>query len=49
MIINIKNKDTLIYGEFIFKCCVGRNGFIKKKTEGDKKTPIGIFSLDKIY
>ncbi len=49
MIIKIKNKDTLIYGEFIFKCCVGKNGFIKKKTEGDKKTPIGKFSLDKIY
>ncbi len=49
MIINIKNKDTLIYDEFIFKCCVGKNGFSKKKVEGDKKTPIGIFSLGNLY
>ena len=49
MIIKIKNKDTLIYDEFIFKCCVGKNGFSKKKVEGDKKTPIGNFSLENLY
>ena len=49
MTIIVKNKDTLIYDDFVFRCCVGKNGFIKKKIEGDKKTPIGIFSLDYIY
>ena len=49
MTIKVKNKDTLIYDEFEFRCCVGKNGFTKKKIEGDKKTPIGIFSLDKVY
>ena len=49
MIIKIKNKDTLIYDEFIFQCCVGKNGFSKNKVEGDKKTPIGNFSLGNLY
>ena len=49
MTIIVKNKDTLIYDDFIFKCCVGKNGFTKKKIEGDKKTPIGKFSLECIY
>ena len=49
MLIIIKNKETLICDDFIFKCCVGKNGFIKRKKEGDKKTPIGKFSLDNIY
>ena len=49
MTIVVKNKDTLIYDDFIFKCCVGKNGFSKKKIEGDKTTPIGKFSLEYIY
>ena len=49
MLIIIKNKETLICDDFIFKCCVGKNGFIKRKKEGDKKTPIGKYSLDNIY
>ena len=49
MTIVVKNKDTLIYDDFIFKCCVGKNGFSKKKIEGDKKTPIGKFALECIY
>ena len=49
MTIVVKNKDTLIYDNFIFKCCVGKNGFSKEKIEGDKKTPIGKFSLECIY
>ena len=31
MTIIVKNKDTLIYDDFIFKCCVGKYGFTKKK------------------
>ena len=49
MTIIVKNKDTLIYDDFIFRCCVGKNGFARNKIEGDNKTPIGIFSLEFIY
>ena len=49
MTIIVKNKDTLIYDEFSFKCCIGKNGFTKKKIEGDKKTPKGTFSLGNIF
>ena len=37
MIITVKDKHTLIFDEFKFKCCVGKNGFSKNKLEGDKK------------
>ena len=49
MTIIIKNKDTLIFKEFKFKCCVGKKGFSKFKNEGDKKTPIGTFALGNLY
>ena len=49
MTIILKNKETLIYEEFCFKCCIGKNGLTKNKFEGDKKTPKGIFSLGKLY
>ena len=49
MTIIIKNKDTLIFDEFIFRCCVGKMGFSKNKIEGDKKTPIGQFKLENLY
>ena len=49
MTIIVKNKDTLKFGDFIFKCCVGMNGFSRNKIEGDKKTPIGTFALENLY
>jgi len=49
MTIIVKNKQTLIFDEFIFKCCIGKKGFTKNKVEGDKKTPTGTFSLGKLY
>ena len=49
MTIFVKNKHTLLYKDFIFRCCVGRNNFSKKKVEGDKKTPIGVFNLENLY
>ena len=49
MTIIVKNKDTLIYDDFEFRCCVGKKGFVKRKIEGDKKTPIGNFSLGNVY
>tara|TARA_B110000259_G_scaffold64302_1_gene75932 strand:- start:522 stop:1016 length:495 start_codon:yes stop_codon:yes gene_type:complete len=49
MTIILKNKDTLQVDEFIFKCSIGKNGISKKKIEGDKKTPKGIFSIGNLY
>ena len=49
MLIKLKNKDTLIFDEFKFKCAIGKNGLKKNKIEGDKSTPKGIFSLGKLY
>ena len=49
MIIKIKNKDTLIAGEFKLKCCVGKKGLSKNKVEGDFKTPSGKFKLGNLY
>ena len=49
MLINLKNKDRLIIDDFEFKCCIGKKGIKKRKIEGDKSTPRGIFSLGKVY
>jgi len=49
MIIRIKNKDTLIIEEFMFKCSIGKNGTTKNKIEGDFYTPIGKFEIGKLY
>ena len=45
MNIKVKDKNTLIFDNFKFKCCIGKKGFTKSKKEGDKKTPIGTFKL----
>ncbi len=45
MTIILKNKGTLIFDDFIFPCSIGKKGSAKMKVEGDKKTPIGAFSL----
>ena len=49
MTIIIKNKETLIFDDFNFKCSIGKKGFSKKKVEGDLKTPRGIFAIDCLY
>tara|TARA_Y100000741_G_C18175457_1_gene527082 strand:+ start:519 stop:1010 length:492 start_codon:yes stop_codon:yes gene_type:complete len=49
MLIKLKNKDTLEFKEFKFKCSIGKNGLKKNKIEGDKSTPIGIFDLGIVY
>ncbi len=49
MIIIIKNKDTLLIDDFKFRCSIGKNGFSKKKLEGDFTTPRGKFNLGNIY
>ena len=49
MTIILKNKATLVFDQFIFRCCIGKNGLSNKKIEGDKKTPIGQFSIGNLY
>ena len=49
MTIVVKNKETLIFEDFRFKCCIGKNGTTNNKIEGDKKTPKGLFSLGNVY
>ena len=49
MIIYLKNKSTLQFDDFCFKCAIGKNGKTNKKVEGDKKTPKGIFEIENIY
>ena len=49
MTILVKNKHTLQVDEFKFRCCIGKKGSTNNKIEGDKKTPKGIFKIEKLY
>ena len=49
MLIRLKNKDTLLFDDFIFQCSIGKNGIKIKKKEGDYCTPKGTFSLKTLY
>jgi len=49
MIIYLKNKHTLQVDNFYFNCSIGKKGLIKKKIEGDNKTPIGKFDIGHLY
>ena len=49
MIIYLKNKHTLKIDSFNFRCCIGKKGLAKKKIEGDKHTPIGMFHIGPLY
>ncbi len=49
MIILQKNKHCLNVESFEFKCAFGKNGISKRKKEGDKKTPSGIFEIENLY
>ena len=49
MTILIKNKETLIFNDFFFRCSIGKKGFSKNKVEGDLKTPRGTFSIGNLY
>ena len=49
MPIILKNKETLQYKNFYFKCVIGKKGLALNKKEGDKKTPKGLFGIDKLY
>ena len=49
MIIHLKKKKILKVDDFIFKCCIGKNGISNKKVEGDYKTTKGSFKLEHLY
>ena len=49
MTIFVKNKYTLQFDTFKFKCCIGKNGSTINKKEGDKKTPRGVFKIENLY
>ena len=49
MIIKVKNKESLIFDDFIFRCAVGKKGISSKKREGDFCTPRGSFNLGTVY
>ena len=49
MLINLKNKDTIEFDEFKFRCSIGKNGVKKNKIEGDNCTPKGTFDLGIVY
>ena len=49
MTIVLKNKASLLFDDFIFECAIGKRGLAKNKVEGDKKTPIGKYSLGNLY
>ena len=49
MPIILKNKETLQYKSFYFKCVIGKKGLTVNKKEGDKKTPCGLFGIEKLY
>ena len=48
-LIILKNKYTLRYDEFIFRCSIGKKGLTAKKTEGDNKTPKGLYALGNLF
>jgi len=48
MIIKL-NKNIICIDEFKLKCSIGKGGIRKKIKEGDKITPKGTYSLDKLY
>jgi len=47
---NIRYKKNFLYiDDFKLKCCIGKAGIKKRKKEGDKSTPLGIFKLGELY
>mgnify|MGYP001192237021 FL=1 len=49
MTIVLKNKASLQFDDFTFHCAIGKKGLVKNKIEGDRKTPIGTYSLGNLY
>ena len=45
----VNKNGTLIHNKKVYKCAIGERGLTKQKKEGDKKTPVGIFSLGHVF
>jgi L,D-peptidoglycan transpeptidase YkuD (ErfK/YbiS/YcfS/YnhG family) len=45
----VNNKGELWYKKKRYKCALGKNGLTKRKKEGDGCTPIGTFSLRRLF
>ena len=45
----LKNKHNIKIEDFFFQCAIGKNGVTRKKIEGDKKTPQGIYDIEHLY
>ena len=45
MTIVVKNEHTLLFKDFQFRCCVGKNKFSKKKLKEIKKRQLGYLTL----
>lgn len=41
--------DRLLVGGRAFPCAIGRGGFLKDKKEGDGATPIGVYTLKRVF
>jgi L,D-peptidoglycan transpeptidase YkuD (ErfK/YbiS/YcfS/YnhG family) len=48
-LIILKNKYTLLFKDFYFRCCIGKNGLTLNKVEGDHKTPRGTYELGDLF
>ena len=47
---NIKLKNKYLYFDnYKLRCSIGKRGITSNKTEGDQKTPKGIYNLKSIY
>ena len=49
MQIILKDKNTLLFDDFEFKCSIGKKGLTSNKKEGDLKTPKGIYSIGPLF
>ena len=45
----VKKNNILSFKNKNYKCVLGKNGLTNNKTEGDKKTPTGVFSIGELY
>jgi len=48
-IITVKPSGRLFWQDKEYRCSVGKNGVTKEKQEGDGKTPVGCFSIRRIF
>lgn len=45
----IVKENKFFLNNKVYKCSFGKNGFIKNKCEGDNKTPIGKWKLNRLF